>query len=308
MVDNPSTRNHENPSRQIAHHPGSISGTAMSAFTVLQASLNHCRAAQDILWQAVHDFRADIVVISEPYSPRPEWYTDPSGTLSIWHVQRPPPAAELGAIQWNIQCSPPSMEEWASIITANLALQPETPARIRDQTIFRFENRTDIDNAVSELEVLEEPSQDTAPFLTPDGQECEDHFKTTHSRDSAGRYIVRLPLKLHLGAVGNSYQTAHNCLQRILRRLSKDAQYIHQYTKFMLEYEQLGHMVRLNNDSIISPFQYFLPHHGVLKLGSTTTTLRVVFNGSSPASSGYSLNDLLHTGPNLMLNIADLLI
>ncbi|XP_046143155.1 uncharacterized protein LOC123988157 [Osmia bicornis bicornis] len=137
----------------------------------------------------------------------------------------------------------------------------------------------------------EEPSQDTAPLLTLDEQECEDHFRTTHSSDSAGRYIVRLPLKLHPRALGNSYQTAHNCLQRILRRLSKDALYKQLYTKFMLEYEQLGHM-----------------HHGVLKLGSTTTALRVVFNGSSPTSSGYSLNDLLHTGPNLMLNIADLLI
>ncbi|XP_046145441.1 uncharacterized protein LOC123988736 [Osmia bicornis bicornis] len=130
----------------------------------------------------------------------------------------------------------------------------------------------------------EEPPQDTAPLLTPEEQEC-DHFKTTHSRDSSGRYIVRLPLKLHPRALGNSYQTAHNCLQRTLRRLSKDAQYNQLYTKFMLEYEQLGHM-----------------------LGSTTTTLRVVFNGSSPTSSGFSLNDLLHTGPNLMLNIADLLI
>ncbi|XP_046145622.1 uncharacterized protein LOC123988909 [Osmia bicornis bicornis] len=114
-------------------------------------------------------------------------------------------------------------------------------------------------------------------------QECEDHFKTTHSRDPAGRYIVPLPLKIHPRALGNSYQTAHSCLQRTLRRLSKDAQYNQLYTKFMLEYEQLGHM-----------------------LGSTTTALRVVFNGSSPTSSGYSFNDLLHTGPNLMLNIADL--
>ncbi|XP_046145447.1 uncharacterized protein LOC114881965 [Osmia bicornis bicornis] len=139
-------------------------------------------------------------------------------------------------------------------------------------------------------------------------QECEDHFKTTHSRDSAGRYIVRLPLKLYPRALGNLYQTAHNCLQRTLRRLSKDAQYNQLYTKFMLEYEQLGRKVRLNNDSITSPFQYFLPHHGVPKWGSTTTALSVAFNGSSPTSSGYSLNDLLHTGPDLMLNIADLLI
>ncbi|XP_046145532.1 uncharacterized protein LOC123988827 [Osmia bicornis bicornis] len=115
----------------------------------------------------------------------------------------------------------------------------------------------------------EEPPQDTAPLLTPEEQECEDHFQTTHSRDSSGRYIVRLPLKLHPRALGNSYQMAHHCLQRTLRRFSKDAQYKQLYTKFMLEYEQLGHVVRLNNDSIISPFQYFLPHHGVLKLGST---------------------------------------
>ncbi|XP_029055030.2 uncharacterized protein LOC114882306 [Osmia bicornis bicornis] len=183
------------------------------------------------------------------------------------------------------------------------------------QTIRRTSHQVTVNNTDRQLNELlsyfwtqEEPSQDTAPLLTPDEQECEDHFKTTHSRDSAGRYIVRLPLKLHPRALGNSYQTAHNCLQRILRRLSKDAQYKQLYTKFMLEYEQLGYMVRLNNDSIISPFQYFLPHHSVLKLGSTTTALRVVFNGSSTTSSGYSLNDLLHTGKNLMLNIADLLI
>nr|XP_034195046.1 uncharacterized protein LOC117611218 [Osmia lignaria] len=183
------------------------------------------------------------------------------------------------------------------------------------QIIRRTSHQATVNNTDRQLSELlsrfwtqEEPPQDTAPLLTPEEQECEDHFKTTHSRDSAGRYIVRLPLKLHPRALGNSYQTAHNCLQRTLRRLSKDAQYKQLYTKFMLEYEQLGHMVRLNNDSIISPFQYILPYHGVLKLGSTTTALRVVFNGSSPISSGYSLNDLLHTGPNLMLNIADLLI
>ncbi|XP_046145688.1 uncharacterized protein LOC123989006 [Osmia bicornis bicornis] len=275
----------------------------MSALTVLQANLNHCRAAQDILWQAVHDYHADIVIISEPHRPRPEWYTDPSGTLSIWCVQRPPPAAELGAIrkvhssdgcvgletrdfiifgcyfspsvsmatyegqlsnlsagitsskptliagdfnarsiQWGsdktdargyrllrvceqaglipvnskggptfirnrqqsridlmactrelrtrlinslvstkytgsdhnylvhhfaatptftnssmnseltIQYRPPSMEEWASIISTNLALPPDTPDWIRERTIFNFESRADVDNAISELE------------------------------------------------------------------------------------------------------------------------------------------------------------
>ena len=32
-------------------------------------------------------------------------------------------------------------------------------------------------------------------LLTPDEQACEDYFVNTHSRDSDGCYIVRLPFK-----------------------------------------------------------------------------------------------------------------
>lgn len=48
---------------------------------------------------------------------------------------------------------------------------------------------------------------------------------------------------------------------------------------------------------------YYLPNHGVLKPDSITTKLRVVFNGSSKTTSGNSLNDLMHTGENLLLDI-----
>jgi len=41
---------------------------------------------------------------------------------------------------------------------------------------------------------------------------------------------------------------------------------------------------------------------------SLTTRLRVAFNGSSPTTSGYSLNDLLHTGAKLQLDLFDVLI
>ncbi|XP_011880190.1 PREDICTED: uncharacterized protein LOC105568822 [Vollenhovia emeryi] len=53
---------------------------------------------------------------------------------------------------------------------------------------------------------------------------------------------------------------------------------------------------------------FYLPHHGVLKPDSTTTKLRVVFNGSSASTSGYSANDLMYTGAKLHLNISDVLL
>ncbi|GFX24771.1 uncharacterized protein TNCV_1672121 [Trichonephila clavipes] len=37
---------------------------------------------------------------------------------------------------------------------------------------------------------------------------CEDHFKSTHSRDNQGRYTVAMPLKEDPSCIGESRQTA----------------------------------------------------------------------------------------------------
>ena len=50
---------------------------------------------------------------------------------------------------------------------------------------------------------------------------------------------------------------------------------------------------------------YFLPHHVVFK--SPGGKIRVVFDGSAKTSSGASLNECLHSGPNLQRDIGDLL-
>ncbi|XP_071056934.1 uncharacterized protein [Onthophagus taurus] len=53
---------------------------------------------------------------------------------------------------------------------------------------------------------------------------------------------------------------------------------------------------------------FYLPHHGVIRESSTTTKLRVVFNGSQKTSSGLSLNDCLHTGPKHQSELIDVLL
>ena len=76
----------------------------------------------------------------------------------------------------------------------------------------------------------------------------------------------------------------------------------------MREYVELQHMVRAPSISPNTHSIFYLPHHRVLKPDSQSTKLRVVFNGSSPTTSGHSINDLMHTGANLLLNITDVLL
>ena len=52
---------------------------------------------------------------------------------------------------------------------------------------------------------------------------------------------------------------------------------------------------------------YYLPHHGVLRESSTSTKLRVVFNGSQKTSSRSSLNETLHPGPKLQQDLVDVI-
>ncbi len=53
---------------------------------------------------------------------------------------------------------------------------------------------------------------------------------------------------------------------------------------------------------------YYLPVHSVYKQSSTTTKVRPVFDASAPSSSGTSLNDTLHQGPNLYPLLSDILL
>ncbi|XP_053597666.1 uncharacterized protein LOC128668533 [Microplitis demolitor] len=143
--------------------------------------------------------------------------------------------------------------------------------------------------------------------LNPEEEACEAHFQQIHQQDSSGRYKVRLPVKSSPQQLGNSYSAAYRCLIHLKRRLDHDDRLKALYLDFLKEYKELNHMVESIQSTTSEP-AYYLPHYGVLRESSITTKLRVVFNGSKPTSSGLSLNDVLHTGPKLQLDIFDVLI
>jgi GrpB-like predicted nucleotidyltransferase (UPF0157 family) len=91
--------------------------------------------------------------------------------------------------------------------------------------------------------------------------------------------------------------------QRLLKQplLRKD------YSDFLEEYLQLGHMTPLGAAEVQrnSP-SFYMPHRGVLKQTSSTTKLRVVFSGSEKSSNGVALNDILITGPKVQDDLLDI--
>ena len=184
----------------------------------------------------------------------------------------------------------------------------------------------------------------TAADLTPEEAEFEKHLQRTRSRDISGRYIVRLPLVTAPQELRESYITVHACLNRLIRRISRDEYYHKLYSEFLKEHESLDHMIRVPDNSRsgsaiggqedgrtlahaapasgglrvpherywpqthINSASHYLPHHGVIKPQSKTTKLRVFFNGSSKTQSGKSFNDILHTSAEFQRDIADVLL
>ncbi|XP_018316822.1 uncharacterized protein [Mycetomoellerius zeteki] len=96
--------------------------------------------------------------------------------------------------------------------------------------------------------------------FSPEHQACENLFRDTVKRNSDGRFVVQLPVKSD--------------------KLSKLGDYKEIAIRHMRE---VTHPTESNNIS------YYLPHHPVFKETSTSTKLRVVFDGSCKTTSGISL-------------------
>lgn len=143
-------------------------------------------------------------------------------------------------------------------------------------------------------------------ILSPNEIACENHFLNNTFRLSNGRFCVRLPLKESPNCLGDSYNQAKKRLLNLEKRFRKNPTLKSQYVEFIREYSELGHLSE-SPISIPNP-SYFLGHHAVFKEDSESTKIRVVFDGSAPTASGYSLNDILMIGPNLQNSLFSILV
>lgn len=162
---------------------------------------------------------------------------------------------------------------------------------------------TSLQEQVERFWQLEEFKQNS--YYTADELKCEEIFARDSFRDETGRFVVSIPLK-DCVKLGNSKETAIKRFLSLERKLQKQPEVKKMYVQFIEEYHKLEHMTKI---SVSSPkeVEYFLPHH-VLRECSSTTKLRVVFDGSCKTDSGQSLNDIQFTGPTIQNDLFSILI
>lgn len=155
---------------------------------------------------------------------------------------------------------------------------------------------------------VEEPPK--VQSLTDDELKCETHFLETYYRSpETGKYVVRLPFRENPDKLGESLPLAKQRFFSLENKLKNDPECKKLYLEFMENYKSEGHMTLCDSKTMpLHTPHYVLPHHCVLRDSSSTTRLRVVFDGSCKTTSGVSLNDILCVGPKLHNDIPSVVI
>ena len=128
--------------------------------------------------------------------------------------------------------------------------------------------------------------------------------KTIQFNKATGRYYVQLPWKLNKHNLPTNFILCKRQLNSLPNSLNKkEPGIIKKYNKQMLEQVNLGFIEQVRNLNLHEGILHYIAHFPVFKTDSATTKMRIVYDASARVSSdAVSLNDCLHTGPNVGFN------
>lgn len=97
-------------------------------------------------------------------------------------------------------------------------------------------------------------------------EHCETLFQETTQREEDGRFCVQIPLCDSPDVLGDSFKVAERRLHQMERKMKQNSEFKQEYTKFMQEFERLGHM-----SEVPKPERgCYLPHHAVIQMSIFT--------------------------------------
>ncbi|KAL0901167.1 hypothetical protein ABMA27_006479 [Loxostege sticticalis] len=135
-------------------------------------------------------------------------------------------------------------------------------------------------------------------FLSPEETECENLFAASVTRADDGRYSVALPFSKDPSALGNSRTAAQRRLMALERKFKQSPDLQEIYSNVLNEYIDNGYLSQVA-ESDVTDEGYYIPHHAVTHPDKPMP--RIVLDASAATHTGLSLNDVLHTGPNFII-------
>ena len=203
---------------------------------------------------------------------------------------------------------PPELKDQMHVILAN-NIAPRLVCRAGDPRLFLEEDNHSIPDNVNFLW-----AQDTLGIVPEEMHEDDkiawEHFLQSMSRDSVtGQFTVRLPWNNKKYMLRDNISVAAGRTRSQQQVMLQNKVYMDAMCKAKEELEEKDYVElvdpRIHTDEPI----YYLPFRGILKADSKTTTCRMVMDGSSKQSaSDVSLNQALYQGPNLILDLAMILL
>jgi hypothetical protein len=158
----------------------------------------------------------------------------------------------------------------SSVSARRAEANSETPLRAMTCS---FE--TQLLNTLEKFWTIEEVLSSRNKF-TAQEMSAEQVFKTTDRREAAGRYVVRLPLKVTPpDASAETRRMALGSLHYIHHRFNRDPELANDYREFMETYERLGHMERVPSKDLSASKAWYLAHHAVMSTAANKRKIRV---------------------------------
>ena len=184
-----------------------------------------------------------------------------------------------------------------------------------DTELYQFLDEQNLENKIELLENLEFLSNKESLGVKQnemhlDDQICLDKFKNNVVYDALNkRYIVALPFNNNKTHLSSNEYVALKRAQILQRAFLADKEYGNLYAAQIQKLEAADFIEEVTEKHKTGEVLHYLPHRGIRKTDSKTTTLRIVMDASCKSkASAFSLNDCLFTGPNLIVSMATLLL
>ena len=178
-----------------------------------------------------------------------------------------------------------------------------------------FRSESEIDTKIKLLDNLEflrdkEVLGVKADELHADDQICIDKFKKSVLYDKPNkRYIVALPFKNNKHQLPSNEWIALKRTQILQRQFMKDKNYGLQYAAQIQKLLVSDFIEEVLPGTPVGEIVHYLPHRGIIKRDSKTTSLRIVMDASCRQNaSSLCLNDVIYSGPNLIISMTFLLL